>query len=79
MGGSTDDDTNSSANLMVLCSAANSLLESDSSMAATARLSGWKLASWESTDRPVYDRQTATWWVLDDNYGRALLDTLNKP
>lgn len=79
MGGSTDDGTNSSANLMVLCSLANGLLESDPAMAATARLNGWKLASWESTDRPVYDRLTATWWVLDDDYGRAPLDTRNKP
>lgn len=78
MGGSTDDGTNSPANLMVLCSLANGLLESDPATAASARLNGWKLASWESTDRPVYDRLTGLWWVLDDNYGRARVDTEHK-
>lgn len=79
MGGSTDGSTNSSANLMVLCSLANGLLESDPATAASARLNGWKLAGWESTDRPVYDRVAGTWWLLDDEFGRAPLDTRHKP
>jgi len=70
MGGSKK--RNHAANIVVLCSLVNGLIESDAGWAAMARAHGWKLSSW---DDPyfvgVYDATTGRWWRLDDSFGRV--------
>ena len=57
---------NNAANIIVLCSAANGLLESNAKFAEAGRNRGWKLASWqEATAVPVYDTMGDCWWLLD--------------
>jgi 5-methylcytosine-specific restriction endonuclease McrA len=52
-------------NLIVLCSAMNSLIESDSNAANTAIDMGWKLASWKDFAAPIFNANTGEWFVLD--------------
>ena len=60
------------ANILVLCSLSNGLLESDSKWAGAAREYGWKLSRWESAeDTPFYDRGTGTWNLIDNLYHRT--------
>lgn len=72
MGGSSNVETNSSANLMVLCSRANLLIEANGDWAQSARVNGWKLRPGESVSRPVYDANVLAWFILDADYGRTL-------
>lgn len=54
------------ANIIVLCSMLNGLLESDSRWATLGRQYGWKLHSWDDPEqKPVYDAYTGDWWLLD--------------
>lgn len=70
MGGSKK--RNHPANIVVLCSLVNGLIESDAGWATMARAHGWKLASWEDPYFvPVYDATTGRWWRLDDAFGRV--------
>lgn len=63
------------ANIIVLCSLVNGLLESSPIWAHRGRLHGWKLASWEDPlTVPVFDVQTQSWWRLDDQFGRKECD-----
>lgn len=71
MGGSKDPGTLSSANLVVLCSRQNGLIESDAMHRATALANGWKLAQWQPLDVPVWDANVGAWYVLDDAFGRS--------
>lgn len=65
MGGSKTLDR--ADNLIVLCSAMNALIESDANAAAEARDFGWKLASWDSFEMPVFNRNERKWYQLDIN------------
>ena len=75
MGGSKRRDN--PANIIVLCSLVNGLLESSPIWAHRGRLHGWKLASWEDPLMvPVFDVQTQAWYLLDDEWGRTRLSVL---
>lgn len=52
-------------NLIVLCSAMNGLIESDSAAANEARDYGWKLSSWDSFSMPVFNKNEMKWYQLD--------------
>lgn len=71
MGGSKDPATLSPANLVVLCSLENGLIESDATHRAIALRFGWKLEQWQTVDVPVYDANFGAWFVLDDSFGRV--------
>jgi hypothetical protein len=59
------------ANIIVFCSYANGLIESDAAAASAAREHGWKLAGWEIPEQvPVYEHWSGRWWILDDKGGR---------
>lgn len=59
------------ANIIVMCAAINSAMESDASVALAADKYGWKIASWEDpTKRPIFDRTKQLWFYLDDDFGR---------
>lgn len=76
MGGSADAETNSSSNLMVICSFENWRIEASNSAAENARKAGWKLRPWESTMTPVQDRTTGQWWVLLDDFTKRPFDPI---
>jgi hypothetical protein len=69
MGGSKK--RNNPANLVVICSQLNGLIESDHRYSEVAKLYGWKLESWEDPKlSPVFDSITGTWYLLDDEWER---------
>ncbi len=69
---------NSPANIIVMCSYFNGLIESSAKAAELARKFGWKLESWEDPEMvPFY--ADGEWWMLDDNFGRAKLLNYDKP
>ena len=60
------------ANIVVLCSRANGLIEADAQEAETARRFGWKISRYDDpANVPVYDAVTGRWWFLDNDYGRS--------
>jgi len=70
MGGSKKRDN--PANIIVLCSLINGLIESDAQWATKARTYGWKLSPWDDpTFVPVYEAMWGQWWLLDDEFGRT--------
>lgn len=72
MGGSKTRDRPS--NIIVLCSAFNSLIESDADAARIARSKGWKLDSWVDPEfEPVFDSVEQCWFLLDDKFGKQSL------
>jgi hypothetical protein len=61
------------ANVIVLCSYINGLIESNSIAASNALRYGWAIESWQDPEiQPVYDRSSGKWWLLNDNFGRLL-------
>lgn len=63
MGGSPSRDT--LANVILVCSRYNGLMESDSFWAARAREQGHKLLSWQSpADEPCFDVVSGVWFRL---------------
>jgi len=63
---------NRASNLIVLCSAANVLMESDSIFRARALFYGWKLERMSVADEmPVYDLGRAEWFLIDDDFNRV--------
>lgn len=70
MGGSKQRET--PANVIVFCSLANGLIESDAVFAEQARLYGWKIGSTQDPAAvPVVDFATQTKWLLDSDYNRT--------
>lgn len=66
------------SNLVILCSAMNNAIESDSRLRSLAIEYGWKLASWDtSEERPVYDAMSGVWYLLDNDFGRKVLTLPN--
>jgi hypothetical protein len=60
---------NNPSNIVVLCSEANFLLESNSAFASLGRSMGWKLTAGQSSDSiPV--NAGGKWYFLDNNFGR---------
>lgn len=65
---------NKPANIIVLCSAFNQLIEANPNAAAQARKYGWKLNNYQKPEfEPVWDINTQSWWMLDNDYGRVTL------
>jgi hypothetical protein len=61
------------ANVLVMCSRMNGLIESDPKLAEVARLYGWKLSRWqEPENEPFYDLATGAWYRLDNIFGREI-------
>ena len=72
MGGSKLRDN--PANIVVLCSYINGVIESSSVWQDYAKKRGWKLESWqEATRTPVYDSLSNKWFMLDNRYNRVAL------
>lgn len=70
--------SNDASNIIVLCSLANGLLESDPQFALQGRENGWKLNRWQDSSlEPVYDAYGGFWVYLDDDYGRWRAHNLN--
>lgn len=60
------------ANIIVLCSYMNWLIESNAQAATKARENGWKIGRYQDPlTTPVYDTATGERWLLDNNYGRT--------
>lgn len=73
MGGSKNLDR--PANIIVLCSDMNGLIESDPKLAAVAREYGWKLSRWQTPeDEPFYDLATGAWHLIDNLYNRTITE-----
>jgi hypothetical protein len=61
------------SNVIVFCSAANGLLESDANFAEKGRGFGWKISTYaDPTSEPVYDTLSGEWFYLDDAGNRRL-------
>ena len=66
---------NTPSNLMVLCSLANGLIESDSELAQLARDYGWKLRAGQlPQNTPVFF--DGVWYLLNDSYGKTEAQTV---
>jgi hypothetical protein len=62
-----------SANLIVLCSQLNNLIEADSWYQSMALRYGWKVPSWEKPEAvPVFDGISGVWYLLDNDWGRKV-------
>jgi len=60
------------ANVVILCSAMNLLIESEASVAKLALSRGWKLYRWQSPEeQPVYDAVQGVWFYLDNDFNRV--------
>ena len=78
-GAGKDSIYNRASNLIVLCSEANWLIESNAVWADRARLFGWKLSRWDDpSTRPVYDLPNAVYIVLGDDFSRVELHNYGK-
>jgi hypothetical protein len=70
MGGSRNLDR--PANILVMCSTMNGLIESDPKLAEVARRYGWKLSRWQvPEDEPFFDLTTGQWSLIDNLYRRT--------
>lgn len=59
------------ANLIVLCSEMNSMIESNWFHALLAKQYGWKLERWQvPEDEPVFDSRLWQWFKLDNEFNR---------
>jgi hypothetical protein len=68
------------ANIVVLCSQLNALIESDSGWRSKALTYGWKLNSWDDPlFVPVFDVLRGVWWRLDDSFGRVVVGWDDSP
>lgn len=77
MGGSKLLDTPD--NLMMICSRYNGEMESNQTVAASARGWGHKLSVWESTEHPVFDRAEFKWYFLLPDGGKVLSTWSDQP
>lgn len=76
MGGSKLRDVPS--NIIVLCSAYNGLIESNSVQAKIAVEFGWKLTSGQDPkETPVFLGDN--WYLLDDNFGKVPVRKIDEP
>ena len=71
MGGSKKQ---TAANIIVLCSLFNGLIESDAKAAGMALRYGWKISRYEKPiDKPVYNIVENKWYFLTDNFSRQVV------
>lgn len=60
------------ANVLVMCSEMNGLIESDPKLAEVARSYGWKLSRWaEPEAEPFFDLATGKWYLINNIFGRT--------
>lgn len=60
------------ANVIVLCSEMNNLIETTISAAKWAHENGWKIYRWEIPEqKPVYDLVQGKWFLLDNDFNRV--------
>ena len=60
------------ANILVMCSEMNGLIESDPKLAEVARQYGWKLARWQEPETtPFFDLATGQWYLINNTFGRT--------
>lgn len=60
------------ANIVVLCSVINGLIESDAVWALIARQWGWKLRPYEDPlEKWIWYSRVGEWYLLDNDYGRV--------
>jgi hypothetical protein len=72
--GSKNSKAGEPSNIIVLCSQANGLLESNAKFAEMGRKFGWKLRSHETpTEVPIFGH--GGWWLLNDDFTKDLLET----
>jgi hypothetical protein len=72
--GSKNSKASQPSNIIVLCSQANGLLESNAKFAELGRQFGWKLRSHETpTEVPIFGH--GGWWLLNDDFTKDLLET----
>jgi hypothetical protein len=65
---------NNPANIIVLCSVLNGLLESDAKFAAKARNLGWKLTNGQDASKvAVWYPKYRAWFTLNDSFERVLV------
>lgn len=75
MGGSSAAHVHAPSNLVVLCSRLNGEIEASVEAIQLARKYGWKLDSWDNPEEvPVFDRMSGVWYLLDNEFGRIVLD-----
>jgi hypothetical protein len=73
MGGSKAADVPS--NIVLMCSVMNGLIESDHRWADLAYQYGWKVSKWADwRETPVFDAITGTWYLLNDVWGRTIVE-----
>ena len=66
------------ANVIVFCSLANGLIESDVDLQQEAYAYNWKLASWQDPlTEPVFYKFSGEWFLLDNFYGRSFYKNVN--
>jgi hypothetical protein len=62
------------ANILVMCSWANGLMERDAGFAREAKEKGWKLESWQDpAEEPFFDECDGFWYKIDDQFNRIRL------
>jgi hypothetical protein len=72
--GSKNSKASDPSNIIVLCSLANGLLESNAKFAELGRKFGWKLRQHETpTEVPIFGH--GGWWLLNDDFTKDLLET----
>jgi len=71
--GKKNTEANSVENLMLICAVWNGVIESNASLAASARGWGHKLAQYQELNTPVFDCMTSTWYVLDGDGGKTAI------
>lgn len=63
------------SNLLMVCEEYNFRMESSGSVAEEARTKGHKLSSWADFSEPVYDECIGTWFRLEDNGTKTVVDS----
>jgi hypothetical protein len=72
--GSKNSKASDPSNIIVLCSQANGLLESNAKFAELGRQFGWKLRQHETpTEVPIFGH--GAWWLLNNDFTKDLLET----
>ena len=72
MGGHKSSDN--LANVILICSLYNGLMESDSKVAEEARINGHKLSKFLSPNQPCFDNWDGNWYFLDEKGNKAVTD-----
>jgi hypothetical protein len=65
------------ANLLMVCSHYNFLMEADASVAAQARVYKHKLRQTDTFYEPVFDRLLGVWFILDKEGNKNAIDPGN--